>query len=187
MKKEQRNWPDYEVFDHHLFVASTPFSAAYIHGMIVGLLSTGLYSVDVLKAMLQKEFPELEKRGSANELFNALLESSDAALKDSNKTLKLLLPNDEENLSARISALSEWSEGFLMGLSKSNMLEQLKHNELANEALTDIGQVISVNHEIDETEENEKYYNEVIEFIKVSVLLIHEQAKQTHETVKQLH
>lgn len=182
MKQQQKRWPDYEEFDHLLFVASTPFSGAYIHGMMIAMLACAGKPREI-GSLLQTEIPSLAQQGTINELFNVLLESSAASFTQ-DETIKLLLPQDEESLATRIEALVSWCEGFLDGINKAKVSAQVLNDPLIKEVLTDIEHIKTVSTDVSDSEANEKDYMEVLEFIRVSVLLIYEQAKKT---VKQLH
>ncbi len=186
MKEPQKSWPDYDEFDHQLFVASTPFSGAYIHGMMVALLCVGGKSWQEIGAQLLTDIPTLAQ-GTINTLFNTLLSNSAAGLAQTENSLTFMLPHDDENIAIRIEALIDWCEGFLDGVNKANLSEQFLNNPLVKEVLSDIERIKSVSTDVLDNEENEKDYVEVVEFIRVSVLLIYEQAKQNQIAAKRLH
>ena len=187
MKEKQKFWPDYETFDHQLFVASTPFSGAYIHGMMTAMLCVGMHPWQQIGELMQTDIPELAQQGVLSELFNTLLSSTQSELEDANKSLRLMLPKDDETVSVRVEAVSSWCEGFLEGIARSNVSVQLINDPVVKEVLADFDQIKDVSVDVDDSEESEKDLMEIIEFIRVSILLIYGQAKETQLNAKQLH
>ncbi len=187
MKEKQNVWPDYENFDHQLFVASTPFSGAYIHGMMTAMLCVGMHPWQQIGELMQAEIPALGQQGTLSELFNALLACTQSELVDASKSLGLMLPSEEETVGARLEAVSSWCEGFLDGIAKSNVSVQLINDAIVKEVLADFEQIKDVSYEVTDDEESEKDLTEIIEFIRVSILLIYSTAKQTQINAKQLH
>ena len=87
----------------------------------------------------------------------------------------LLLPDEDNSLSIRLQALSQWLEGFLDGLQWEN---SALANEIVEEIIADFAKLKEVKSQSKSTKQNEKDYMEVIEFIKVAVLLVHAECMQ---------
>ena len=87
-----------------------------------------------------------------------------------------LLPEDDAPLSLRTSELSRWCQGFLYGLGIGGArLTGTSMSSEANEALADLGELSNMAPEYEETESAESDYNEVVEYVRVVVMLIHEE------------
>ncbi|MBS0287203.1 MAG: UPF0149 family protein [Proteobacteria bacterium] len=185
MNEKQHFWPDYELFDHQLFVASTPFSPAYIHGMISAMLCVA--TPEEAGKSIEKEIPSLGQSGVVNELFNALLINTKMDLENDQRAFRLMLPSDEESLVQRVEGVTNWCEGFLQGISCTNMSGLLNDNPIVKEVLADIEQIKEASLEVQEGEENEKDFMEIVEFIKVSVMLVYAQVIEQQVKAKQLH
>lgn len=186
MTEIQHLWPDYEQFDHQLFVASTPFSPAYIHGMISAMLCVGQSWQQVGKS-IEKEFEVFAQPGVINELFNALLINTKKDLENNERSFKLMLPHDDESLGQRVEAITNWCEGFLQGIANTHEAVKVADDPLIKEALADIEQIKEASLDVYDNEENEKDFMEIVEFVKVSVLLICAQVKEQQVKIKQLH
>jgi uncharacterized protein YgfB (UPF0149 family) len=103
-----------------------------------------------------------------------LLSASRAQLADEDMGLALWLPDDSEILEERTMALAQWCRGFLAGLgSDDESLDAM--SEEANEALDDIQQISAAEVvDTEESEDDENAFAEIVEYIRVAVLVIRE-------------
>ncbi len=92
--------------------------------------------------------------------------------------ITLLLPSDDTPLQERLEALSTWCEGFLYGVGISNGADGLnnakKIPENAEEFMTDVREIGRLDTESDD-ENAEHYYMELVEYIRVGVLVFREE------------
>jgi len=114
--------PDYDEINDALQGLSPHFDAAELHGQLCGLLCTqdGLQLEDWLSLSLP-EHDATTLSARVYELFQALLESSQAGLSSEDFAFQLLLPDDTAGLAARIEALGNWCQGFLLGISHAGV------------------------------------------------------------------
>lgn len=84
-----------------------------------------------------------------------------------------LLPATDSTLDARADALVEWCRGFLGGLGLAGVSERRGLSDDAKEILRDLGTIAGSRFEYADAEEDENALAEVIEFIRVGVLLLH--------------
>jgi uncharacterized protein len=94
-----------------------------------------------------------------------------------------LLPDDDEPLSGRTSALAHWCEGFLYGLGASGLtsLEALPGE--VGEIVRDMSEISRANIDSDEaTETDEQAYAELVEYIRVGVQLIYDELEPLRST-----
>jgi len=84
-----------------------------------------------------------------------------------------LLPETDSTLDARADALVEWCRGFLGGLGLAGAMARVRLSADASEILQDFGTIAGARFEYADEEEDENALAEVIEFIRVGVLLLH--------------
>jgi len=166
-------------FEHTLAIAQGNLDApelAECHGVACGLLcrlpNASLDAFIGLLGMLELvDAPGTGLKMSLEELLN----STRSQLEDEDMGLSLWLPNDDEILEERTLAMAQWCSGFLAGIGSSgdDTLETL--SEDANEALADLQQ-ISTADVVDtaENEEDENAFTEIVEYIRVVILMIRE-------------
>ena len=89
--------------------------------------------------------------------------------------MQLLLPDDENSLATRASAVSQWCQGFLYGIGLSGHAFEQQLTDEAREALEDIASFTRMDVAgIDESEEEESALVEITEFLWVASMLIRE-------------
>ena len=165
-------------FEHTLAIAQGNLEAADLsecHGVACGLLcrvpDASLDALVGLLGMLQL----VDKPGTGlNMSLEELLDASRAQLADEDMGLALWLPDDSEILEERTMALAQWCSGFVAGLSHDDESMDAMSEE-AVEAMEDLQQ-ISVAEVVDteESEEDENAFAEIVEYIRIAVLVIRE-------------
>lgn len=170
MNETTKAWPDYEELTAMLSAANTPFSAGYVHGMMSGMLCTDRRLPEKIWDDFLNEMSVLKALATQNELLNKLFMLTANHLEEAPGAMMLILPEDETLLSARLSALSDWCGGFLDGIVLDNSGLSLP---IVQEALADLVNIKEVATQAKSSKTNESLYVEVVEFVKVAVLLIH--------------
>jgi uncharacterized protein YgfB (UPF0149 family) len=95
-------------------------------------------------------------------------------LNDAELRFFLLLPADHQALSRRADALGRWCEGFLFGLSLGGLNQRHRLPAEAQEFLRDLGDIARVGFDTEEAEDRDEVaYMEIVEYIRVGVLLLH--------------
>jgi uncharacterized protein YgfB (UPF0149 family) len=166
-------------FEHTLGIAQGNLEACELsecHGVACGLLCRlPDASLDVFIGLL--DMLELVK-GPGTGLKMSLeevLKASRGQLADEDMGLSLWLPNDDETLEDRTMALAQWCSGFLAGIGSSGdeCLDSL--SEDADDALKDLQQISTADvTDTNESEEDENAYTEIVEYVRVVVLMIRE-------------
>jgi uncharacterized protein len=113
-------------------------------------------------------------RDDESELLAALCEATHEDLNGTDFSFCLFLPDDDEDLSERADALSEWCQGFLYGLGSLADSASL-HGECEEilRHLVDIAQL-----DADAAgEEDEVAFMELGEFVRMSVQLIYSETR----------
>lgn len=179
---------DYYQLNDALLNTGAVNSASEVQGFLCGLLCTpkpepkAQESVGALNqagwierfneftdmAQFDSELPE-----QTHSLLEALNLQTATALFDEAFSFQLLLPNDEDELNRRIRELASWSQGFLHGLVSAGLDASHTLSPESSEGLKDLAQVAQVEPVDDQTEENEKYWSETAEYVKIVVLTIY--------------
>jgi uncharacterized protein YgfB (UPF0149 family) len=149
--------------------------AAELHGQVVGWLCGDgpPGDADWLALLgLEDQFGAATAE-EASRVVNALADASWQALQDTDLGFQPLLPDDERPLAERVGAMLQWSRGFLGGLGLSGFRADARADGVA-EFLTDLGSIAgSAIDVLDDDEEGEMAYVELIEFLRMGSLLVH--------------
>jgi uncharacterized protein YgfB (UPF0149 family) len=171
---ETNRLPDFEAT---LAIARGQLEApelAECHGVTCGLLCRFVdASLDAYLGLL--DMLELVKEPGTDfkVVLEKLLNTTRLQLMDTDMGLSLWLPNDDELLEERTMALAQWCSGFLAGLGSSGDDQLQALSDESNDALKDLQQ-ISMADVADtlENEEDECAFVEIVEYIRVVVLMI---------------
>lgn len=142
------------------------------HGMLCGMLCADkMLNRETWVAQVMSETAEINL--SAQSLLQQLFNATAVQLNDSNFGFYLLLPDDETALSIRAGSLGHWCQGYLSGLGLGD-LRSAKHlsgevNEFLDDVLK-IAQVVFFGN--DASEDDEVAYMEIVEYVRVGVLLV---------------
>ncbi|WP_032672962.1 UPF0149 family protein, partial [Pseudomonas syringae] len=82
----------------------------------------------------------------------------------------LLLPGDDEPLTERAAALGQWCQGFLAGFGLA-IGEKVLGSE-AKAVLEDLAAIAQVQDALEESEDGETDFMEVMEYMRVAPLLL---------------
>lgn len=145
---------------------------AELHGHLVGRLAAGArYDHG---AWLNVASELLDARGTLSEAgkvqFIQLYDASMAELAGSGFAVTLLLPDDSATVDHRTQALGQWCEGFLGGFGLVERQAEL--SEEADSALHDFAAIAQVQADLEESEANEVDFMEVMEYVRMAVLMI---------------
>lgn len=118
-----------------------------------------------------------QSTGMLSELYASTL----AHFNDGDLGLVLLLPDDEAPLVERSRALGEWCQGFLYGLALGGIREDSALPDNVPEIMRDFFEITSIrlDHEAIDARE-EAAYMEIVEYVRMSVLLCHEELQPAH-------
>lgn len=149
------------------------------HGLLCGLLcggladSTGDY-LDQLRAL--QLVPQAS--GGMEQMLTELWDATRRQMDDEELGFNLWLPGDDEPLEDRTISLAQWCSGFLAGLGSGCSLENL--TDEASEALEDLveisrAEVVSEEGPLAVSEEDEKAYAEIVEYVRIIALTLREE------------
>ncbi len=160
----------YAAFAALLASSGHPVSPAELHGLLLGRSCAGAgFEIDpwlVDAAELLGAAPQ----DNVRQALIGLQEMVKAELSGSDVTIVLLLPGDDAPLQERASALGQWCQGFLGGFGLTARDTALSSE--AMEVLQDLSAIAQVQNALDESEDGENDYMEVMEYLRVAPLLL---------------
>jgi len=164
---------DYDIFKDVLHGLNTDDTISSAHGILCGFacvkpdvtidnwLSEVLVNIDLDNLSSKEAF------GRLAEIFN----STNEQLADPTLNFALLIADDSHSLREQALTLVEWCQGFLVGLGLSEV--QASDDEV-QEMIKDISEISQLDTEVLENEDNAEDFNEIVEFVRMAVLLIQE-------------
>ena len=175
--------PDYDQVNDALQGVPSEFNAAEFHGQLCGLLCTcdSLQLPDWLMVSMPGSDP-YTLSPATNELFQVLLDHSQGTLGSEDFDFELLLPDDTAGLAARLEALANWCQGFLFGISHAGVSDiQALPGELPEIVEDFLSISRAENFELEDDEEDEAAYVELVEYVRVGVQLFAEELRAQPE------
>jgi uncharacterized protein len=150
-------------------------AAAESHGCLCGALcTTSHYPLEV---WLEELVPDADADADDNRApLRLLFADTMRALRGDEMEFQLLLPDDDDSLAARATALSQWCQGFLYGFGTGQPVPQGQLPAEVDEVLRDLAHIGQATVETGEDgEEEEQAYVEIVEYVRVGVQLIHDE------------
>jgi yecA family protein len=149
-------------------------AASDLHGSLTGFLcGGGTASPRTWLQRLEIEVDPGVQTHARMDLLARLFTDCRARLEDQGFGFEPLLPGEDEPLSERADALVQWCRGFLGGLGLSGVNAERGLSDDGNEILRDFGAIAASQLEYEGSEEDESALFEVLEFIRVGVMLLH--------------
>jgi uncharacterized protein len=159
-----------------------PLDPAELHGLLCGLLCADqTIDCDRWLTLAREELAEgVELTEPVRDLLSKLLEFGAAQLNASDGSVTPLLPGDDAPLRQRTDALGAWCQGLLYGLGLGQVDRRGVLSEESQEFLRDAADIAQVGFETDEASEaDETAYAEVVEYLRVGLLLILEDLRHS--------
>ncbi|MDH4274639.1 MAG: UPF0149 family protein [Gammaproteobacteria bacterium] len=168
---------DYEHVCEALMRVNATAEAAESHGIMCGMLcAKGEISAGEWVAYLVED--ELEGANVLAQEAVGLLHTLHARTYEQvtgiGFELALLLPDDDSDIQQRIETLSLWCQGFLVGLSVGGVTDLDELPADSQEIALDMIQISQAGMDAEEEDEpNEAAYAEVVEYVRMGVLVIY--------------
>lgn len=160
----------YAAFAALLSNAGYSVSPAELHGLLLGRSCAGAgFEVDAW-LVDAAELLGGEAQDSVRQALIGLQEMVRGELTGEDIAVVLLLPDDEAPLAARAVALGQWCQGFLGGFGLTARDGALSGE--AMEVLQDLSAIAQVQSALEESEDGESDYMEVMEYLRVAPLLL---------------
>lgn len=146
-----------------------------IHGLLCGYICAT--AGDVMD-FWNNVFPGVKKSRKGEEILKELYESTYHHLSEFSFEFTLMLPDDDSDINVRAESLGLWCQGFLTGLEQSNISVLTLTNAELKEALDDIIEIAQLTFgDIATNEEDEFAYFELLEYVRLSALMIFHELK----------
>ncbi|MFL0811414.1 MAG: UPF0149 family protein [Agarilytica sp.] len=159
-------------------------SPSELQGMLCGRISGGSPPEKDQWLALAQEFLDidhLELDQEQAEAFFGLYTDTRSLMDDVNFSFSPLLPDDHASIARRTQELGTWCQGFMHGLGVSGLSGDAQLSPDSADALRDLAQISQVDlDEEDAVEENESYWLELVEYVKVAALTIYTELTQSH-------
>jgi uncharacterized protein len=156
--------------------ASSSVSAPEAHGCLAGgLCADPGYSLQQWLDEVVPDESQLAVR-SPDQPLTLLFDVTADALRGDDFEFNPLLPDDQNTLLERATALAQWCQGFLYGLGTGDLGALPKLPEEVDEVMRDLEQIgkaaIEPGDFEENSEEDEESYAQVVEYVRVSVQLV---------------
>ena len=178
---------DYPSFDSALQRIAVETSPAELHGQLCGLLcSLPEFTYQQWLEMCLPEVIEARRSGDAlametNTLLQQLFTDTEAGIQDRELGFQPFLSDDSANLQQRLDELAEWCSGFLLGLAMGGIKE---YKGLPGDIPELMGDLVEISRassfELENEEEDENAYMELIEYVRMGVMLVRMELHHLH-------
>lgn len=162
---------DFDDFANQLLGEGAQQSPAYLHGGIVGIYAgAGPVSAEDCLAAAGQAL-DLGLHGELAESSLRLADITRRAMQNEEFDFHPFLPDDEAEMTQRVQALSEWSQGFLAGFALVVSEDRAGLGEETGEVLKDMAAIAQAGHDEDADEEDaEGDYFELTEYLRFASL-----------------
>jgi len=154
-------------------------SPSELHGALIGSLVSGhqLTQVEWLTQVTSQVGTHL--LDAANQelrrQFEALYKEGEQVFQRDVLSFSLMLPDDDVPLGQRLEAIGAWCQGFIEGLSRGLAVFKPQLSEDARELLADLMAIAEIDPEVEESDEQESYYVELVEFVRVAAMNLYDE------------
>lgn len=147
-------------------------TASYLFGFMAGRILEGQHEADIC---LEEIIPHMTTNNNLVKDITSLWENmfsfTAENLRSSWVALDQMLPNAGMPLSMRLYSMAEFLEGFLAGIHEETLAHAFQDPDKLTEVLEDFKSITQMDIDEQESEENEKYFTELEEYIRVGVML----------------
>ncbi|WAG78819.1 YecA family protein [Metapseudomonas furukawaii] len=160
----------YNAFAALLAASGQPVSPAELHGLLLGRSCAGAGFEPGPWLEDAAELLGAEPQDSLRQALIGLQEMVKGELTGSEMAVILLLPGDDAPLAERATALGQWCQGFLGGFGITAREGALSGE--AVEVLQDLASIAQVQSALEDSDDGESDYMEVMEYLRVAPLLL---------------
>jgi hypothetical protein len=179
--------PDYAGVERALERVDSGCSVAEIHGIACGMLVVNQATdQDVWLEQVLEGSPQdiLVKEASA--LLRELFIVTRQQMNDSELGFELFLPEGDE-LEMQVEAMQDWCQGFAFGLAAAGVKDMKKLPADSREWAEDVVRIgTSGELDMEDEEESENAFAEILEYLRVGVLMMNEEM-QPMKAAPQVH
>ncbi|SVC89532.1 uncharacterized protein METZ01_LOCUS342386 [marine metagenome] len=173
---------DYDSVNRQLISAGTGVCASESHGFLCGVFcASNTVASTIWQEYLLVGVEDTSNFDESFAVLNQLAECISEEILSEEMIFTLLLPDDQVSIAERSNSISEWCAGFVSGLGIGRGKNKLDLGNDGDEFLKDVISISRVESSVDEGDDAETAYFEVVEYIRVGVIFIYQ---QLHETQK---
>ncbi len=171
----------YRILAHQLGRSSIALDVSEIHGLFCGMLAVdiGLPAEQCLLEILPDRGQEDADDLTARQLLEALLRQTRSDLTQEGFGFQLLLPKADVPFDVCLQSLARWCEGFSggLGLAGRGAAKAEALPEAVREFVIDVTEIARVEAAGVDAETAETALLELIEYIRIGVLLVYEELR----------
>lgn len=147
-------------------------NGAEVHGILTGMVAGGasLEGEEWLLLMSDLIHEGQSFKPVVKDQLTELGNSICAAMRDPDLGYQLLLPGDHQPLYERLQAMTAWVQSFLVGFGV-NQTNLAGLSEDLREAIEDLVEIAKLDLSVDDDEEGERAYFEIVEYLRISAML----------------
>ena len=157
--------------EHKLRGSPWNSGASEAHGLLAALACCGIQPGEIRAKSWLFNLDEEPHRDIIEGLYALVCRELD----DPEFSFSLLLPDEESTLAQRAEAVSDWCQGFLQGIYHGDGVLPQGAGAQTREAVNDIREIGHLEPDPNDPEGSERDLAEVVEFLRVAVLLIREE------------
>lgn len=151
------------------------FHPSTAHGIMCGLICALSKKEVDWESLLHLD----KKNKKAQELLQLVCDVSFKQMNEFSFEFSLLLPSDKIDINVRTESLGLWCQGFLTGLQHGHVPLSGRDPGEVTEALQDLVEIAQVNFgEITQNEEDESAYFELVEYVRLAILMIFQELSE---------
>lgn len=170
---------DYDELNAELGAVHAGMRASECHGFLCGVFCSGnTISSDSWREHLLAGIDESVNVDDCLAMLKLLAGQVKEEVLSQDISYDILLPDDQTRISERSRALAEWSAGFASGLGIGGMGKQPELNEECDEFVKDVISISRMDTNTEESEESEAAFFELVEYIRVGVIMLHQEWHQ---------
>jgi uncharacterized protein YgfB (UPF0149 family) len=167
---------DYDTLSRSMAVLAV--SPAELHGSLCGYLCAGGAHA-ARQWLTQLCIDDDGLPASAHAELESLRTETIVLLGDPDLRFQPFLPPDDLDMATRVQTLADWATGFLGGFGLTGVGEREGLSDDAGDALRDLERIAHFGYEPGEDAEDETAFSEILEYVRVAVLLLHQEAAST--------
>jgi len=170
-----------------LQAGAAEIGAAESHGLLCGMLCAGgvIPPDRVLTHVLGEDNTLSAAARDCGKLLTSLHTDVLRQLHGESLDFQLLLPDDDTPLALRAGELAGWCQGFLYGLGLGGLRGDIDLPATVNEVMHDFYEIANTRFDYEsENEADEEAYMEIVEYVRMSVLLLHDELQPAPVTAR---
>ncbi|WP_455386167.1 UPF0149 family protein [Acidihalobacter prosperus] len=181
----------YAILDAQLSRSGAELGPAEAHGLLCGLLVVDIATPveRCLGEVMKGVDPQDANAAATRRLMDALIKQARSSLVDEDFEFQPLLPHADAPLPERVQALASWCEGFAAGVGLAGMSAQRAAAlpESVDEFIRDVGEIARVEPGDEEDEDAEEAFAELLEYVRVGVLVVGEELRPPSSPLPGVH